>query len=577
MRWIAKEKADQEAVQQLISELGAPPIVAEILCQRGVDTADKVKSFFNPRINDLHDPFLMKDMEKAVLRIEAAIENKENVMIFGDYDVDGTTSVALCYSYFSPLFHFTEYYIPDRYTEGYGISKKGIEYAKEQGMTLIIALDCGIRSVDLVAYAKSLGIDFIICDHHLPGEELPDAVAVLDPKQNDCEYPFKELAGCGIGFKLAEAYAQKNDIDPKLHYQYLDLVCLSIASDIVPVTGENRILAHYGLKMINQSPSVGVGALRSIAVQKEELGIGDLVFYLGPRINAAGRMGHAKGAVELLICKDWDEAVELAKGLSGQNEDRREVDKQITSDLKAIVQEHPELLDRKTLVFYKQDWHKGVVGIAASRAIELYYRPTIILTESNGMLTGSARSISGFDVHEALMECSEYLEQFGGHKYAAGMSLKPENLNEFRQAFEKVGQSKLSDEDLIPKLHYDLEIDLQQINDKLLKVIQKMGPFGPSNLTPVFRVAGVNDDGWGKIIGKTQEHIRLNLTAEGEKIAAVGFGMADKWSDIKKADSLEACFTIQENIFNGNRSIQLMLKDIRTLTYGNDGVSSETV
>lgn len=576
MRWIAKEEPNNSEVDLLVQELGAPPIVAKLLVQRNINTPDLVKSFFNPRITDLHDPFLMKDMEPAVLRIERAIQDKEKVLIFGDYDVDGTTSVALVYSFFKPYFNYSEYYVPDRYTEGYGISKKGIDYAAEQGMTLIIALDCGIRSVALVSYAKELGIDFIICDHHLPGDELPPAAAILDPKQSDCEYPYKELAGCGIGFKLAEAFSQKNDLDTKLYLQYLDLVCLSIASDIVPLSGENRILAHFGLKIINQGASVGIQALRQTAIKKETLGIGDLVFYLGPRINAAGRMGHAKAAVELLISQDWSEALELAKGLHEQNSDRRDVDQAITSDLKQIVADNPAMLQRKTLIFCKEDWHKGVVGIAASRAIELYYRPTIILTKSNNMLTGSARSIAGFDVHEALVQCSTFLEQFGGHKYAAGMSLKEENLEAFIEAFEAVGQANLSEEDLVPKLYYDLAIELEDVNDKLLQVIEKMGPFGPANQTPIFMSQDLSDNGWGKVIGQTAEHIRLSVKRKNDVIAAVGFGMADKMNDIKKAGSFDACFQIQENIFNGNRSIQLVLKDLKTTCDNDSAVSYST-
>ena len=572
MRWIAKEKANPDIVKKLVQNLGAPEVVASILCQRGLDTEEKVKSFFNPRIGDLHDPFLMKGMEEAVARIEQAISEKEGVLIYGDYDVDGTTSVALTYSFFGPLFKHAEYYIPDRYTEGYGISKKGIDYASERGMKLIIALDCGIRSVELVKYAKGFGVDFIICDHHLPGEELPDAI-ILDPKQAGCEYPYKELAACGVGFKLAEAYSQKNDLDEKNYMQYLDLVCLSIASDIVPVLGENRILAYYGLKYINNGSSLGVQALKAISVQKEELSIGDLVFYLGPRINAAGRMGHAKAAVELLISQDWDQALNLARGLSDQNTDRKKVDASITADLKAIVASKPELLEKKTMVFYKEGWHKGVVGIAASRAIELYYKPTIILTKNDGVLTGSARSIAGFDVHEALVKCSEYLEQFGGHKYAAGMTLKEENLAAFIDAFEAVGQAELTDEDMVPKLFYDEEIDLGIVDDKLLKIIHKMGPFGPGNSIPVFKAAKVVDTGYAKIIGSTQEHIKLNLKQSDNTLAAIGFGMAEKFEDIKKADSLEACFQIQENIFNGNRSLQLMLKDIRPTCDSDTAVS----
>ncbi|MDB9882178.1 single-stranded-DNA-specific exonuclease RecJ, partial [Bacteroidia bacterium] len=498
-------------------------------------------------------------------RIQKAQENKEGVLIFGDYDVDGTTSVALAYSFFKDKFDKIDYYIPDRYKEGYGISNAGIGYAKSNGLSLIIALDCGIRSVDMVEYATSLGIDFIICDHHLPGKEIPAAAAVLDPKRADCEYPFKELAGCGIGLKLAQAYSQVNELDEREYLQYLDFATLSIASDIVPIVDENRIIAHYGLKIINQQPRLGIKKLIEVSINKEELSIGDLVFYLGPRINAAGRMDDAKNAVKMMIADNEATANEFAKELETQNASRKLVDQKITADFQEIIAAYPNLLEKKTHVFFKEDWHKGVVGIAASRAIELYYRPTIILTKSGeGMLAGSARSVKGFDVHEALEKCSEYLEQFGGHMYAAGMTLKAENLDAFREAFEKVGEEMLDAEMLTPKVYYDAELDVNLVDAKFLNIIQQMAPFGPANMTPVFFAQGLRDDGSGKIIGKTAEHLRLNVQRDNDAMAAVAFGMADKLEEIKKADSFEACFQINENIFRGNRSIQLMLKDLRT-------------
>lgn len=561
--WLQRASAKPDLVAKLVEELNAPRVVAEILVQRGIDTPSKVKKFYNPQIAELHDPFLMKGMEHAIDRINSAIECKEKVMIYGDYDVDGTTSVSLVYTFFKEYFAQSEYYIPDRYKEGYGISKQGIEYSSAQGITLIIALDCGIRSVELVNYAASLGIDFIICDHHLPGDEIPDAVAVLDPKQKDCEYPYKELCGCGIGFKLTEAFCQANDIDNRQYLQHLDLVVLAIASDIVPITGENRILAYYGLKIINSKPKLGIQKLIENALNKPELSIGDLVFYLGPRINAAGRMGDAKKAVKLLTSTSVSVTDEMAKELHTQNTYRKTVDEKITADIKEIVHQNPDLLNRKTLVFYKEDWHKGVVGIAASRAIELYYRPTIILTKSGDALSGSARSIKGFDVHNALEKCRTNLIQFGGHMYAAGMTLNPESLDDFRTAFEKVGEEMLTSEMLTPKVNYDTTIDVEDIDDRLLSSIQHMAPFGPGNLTPVFFSSGLADSGYGKIIGKTKEHLRLNVKRSTSNLAAIGFGMAPKLSDIQKADSFEACFQINENIFNNNRSIQLMLKDVR--------------
>ncbi len=562
--WKSKNEPDISLVENLKTKLNAPDIIARMLVQRGIDSVEKVNSFFNPRVEDLYDPFLMKDMDKAIERIQLAQDNKEGVLIFGDYDVDGTTSVALVYSFFKDKFTKIDFYIPDRYNEGYGISNQGIDYAKSAGITLIIALDCGIRSIDKIEYAKSLGIDFIICDHHLPGDSIPNAVAVLDPKRHDCDYPFKELAGCGIGLKLAQAYAQVCGLDERSYLQYLDYATLSIASDIVPIEDENRVIAYYGLKIINQQPRIGLKQLIKIAVNKEHLSIGDLVFYIGPRINAAGRMKDAKTAVKMLIAEDEATANSFVSELQTQNEERRVVDQQITKDLKEIVEKNPILLNRKTLIFYQEDWHKGVVGIAASRAIELYYRPTIILTKgSDNTLVGSARSVRGFDVHAALEKCSEHLIQFGGHMYAAGMTLKSEKLDDFREAFEAAGADLLTEELLTPKVYYDAELDINDVNYRFYSIINKMAPFGPANMTPVFYANGLKDDGTGKIIGKTAEHLKLNLKRPSGPIPALAFGMADQFPAIKKADFFEACFQINENIFRGNRTLQLMLKDIR--------------
>ena len=562
--WKSKNEPDISLVENLKTKLNAPDIIARMLVQRGIDSVEKVNSFFNPRVEDLYDPFLMKDMDKAIERIQLAQDNKEGVLIFGDYDVDGTTSVALVYSFFKDKFTKIDFYIPDRYNEGYGISNQGIDYAKSAGITLIIALDCGIRSIDKIEYAKSLGIDFIICDHHLPGDSIPNAVAVLDPKRNDCDYPFKELAGCGIGLKLAQAYAQVCGLDERSYLQYLDYATLSIASDIVPIEDENRVIAYYGLKIINQQPRIGLKQLIKIAVNKEHLSIGDLVFYIGPRINAAGRIKDAKTAVKMLIAEDEAKANSFVSELQTQNEERRVVDQQITKDLKEIVEKNPILLNRKTLIFYQEDWHKGVVGIAASRAIELYYRPTIILTKgSDNTLVGSARSVRGFDVHAALEKCSEHLIQFGGHMYAAGMTLKSEKLDDFREAFEAAGADLLTEELLTPKVYYDAELDINDVNYRFYSIINKMAPFGPANMTPVFYANGLKDDGTGKIIGRTAEHLKLNLKRPSGPIPALAFGMADQFPAIKKADSFEACFQINENIFRGNRTLQLMLKDIR--------------
>ena len=562
--WKPHKTPNAEAVELLKNEINAPDIIAQMLVQRGIDTVPKVRAFFNPRIADMHDPFLMKDMDKAIERIQKAQKEGEGVLIFGDYDVDGTTSVALTYSFFRDKFKKIDFYIPDRYKEGYGISEAGINYAKSAGLSLIIALDCGIRSIDKINYAQTLGIDFIICDHHLPGDELPKAAAVLDPKRSDCEYPFKELAGCGIGLKLAQAYAQVHDLDDREYLQYLDLATLSIASDIVPIQDENRIIAHFGLKIINQNPRLGLKRLIEIAINKEELSIGDLVFYIGPRINAAGRMSDAKSAVRMLLAETQEVADRYVLELQSQNEDRKIVDQEITADFKKIIAETPSLLDRKTHVFYQENWHKGVVGIAASRAIEQYYRPTIILTKSSeGILAGSARSVQGFDIHAALEKCKEYLLQFGGHKYAAGMTLKAENLQAFSDAFEQVGRELLTDDILTPKIYYDALLDVNEVNYRFYSIIQKMAPFGPGNMTPIFYAKGLKDDGTGKIIGKTEEHLKLNIKRPSGSIPSLAFGMADQFPAIKKADSFEACFQINENIFRGSRTLQLMLKDIR--------------
>ena len=562
--WKSKNEPDISLVENLKTKLNAPNIIARMLVQRGIDSVEKVNSFFNPRVEDLYDPFLMKDMDKAIERIQLAQDKKEGVLIFGDYDVDGTTSVALVYSFFKDKFTKIDFYIPDRYDEGYGISNQGIDYAKSAGISLIIALDCGIRSIDKIEYANSLGIDFIICDHHLPGDSIPNAIAVLDPKRNDCDYPFKELSGCGIGLKLAQAYSQVYGLDERSYLQYLDYATLSIASDIVPIEDENRVIAYYGLKIINQQPRIGLKQLIKISVNKKHLSIGDLVFYIGPRINAAGRMKDAKTAVKMLIAKDEATANSFVSELQTKNEERRLVDQQITKDLKEIVKKNPILLNRKTLVFYQEDWHKGVVGITASRAIELYYRPTIILTKgSDNTLVGSARSVRGFDVHAALEKCSEHLIQFGGHMYAAGMTLKSEKLDDFREAFEAAGADLLTEELLTPKVYYDAELDINDINHRFYSIINKMAPFGPANMIPVFYAKGLKDDDTGKIIGKTAEHLKLNLKRPSGPIPALAFGMADQFLAIKKADSFEACFQINENIFRGHRTLQLMLKDIR--------------
>lgn len=560
IKWVAKAQPNETDVKSLHS---FPKSIATILAQRKVYTVAEALLYFNPSHTLLHDPFLMKDMEAAVKRVQKALTQNEKLLIYGDYDVDGTTAVALVFSYFKNFFSQIEYYIPDRYKEGYGISKQGIDYAKAHNFSLIIALDCGVRSVEWVDYANSLGIDFIICDHHLPGPEIPKAVAVLDPKRSDCAYPFKELSGCGVGFKLCQAFGIAENVQEKYLSSKMELLAMSIASDIVPIVGENRVLAFYGIKKINSKPSIGIKKLIEVSINKNRLSIGDLVFYLGPRINAAGRMQDAKLAVSLMISEDEEAAAKIADELQEENKKRQVVDAKITAEIKEMVFHEPAYLKRKTHVFYKPDWHKGVIGIAASRAIELYYRPTLVLTKSGDKIVGSARSIKGFDIHEALEHCAAHLIQFGGHTFAAGLSMEEAKLQDFIEAFESYGQSILTDDLLTPKLFYDTEISLQEIDEVLLEYLKKMEPFGPQNMTPVFRAnsIGVSSD---RIIGKTNEHLRLDIDCgNGYQMAAVGFGLAEKWTQIKKADTFDICFQINENIFNGKTSIQLMLKDIK--------------
>ena len=560
IKWVAKAQPNETDVTSLRS---FPKSIATILAQRKVYSEAEALLYFNPSHTLLHDPFLMQDMEVAVKRVQKALKNNEKLLIYGDYDVDGTTAVALVFSYFKNFFSQIEYYIPDRYKEGYGISKLGIDYANENNFSLIVALDCGIRSVDLVDYANSLNIDFIICDHHLPGDNIPNAVAVLDPKRADCNYPFKELSGCGVGFKLCQAFGITEKVKEKYLSARMELLAMSIASDIVPIVGENRILAHYGLKKINTKPSVGVKKLIEIAINKPKLTIGDLVFYLGPRINAAGRMHDAKLAVQLMITDDEQEAIDFAEILHKENKERQVVDAKITAEIQEFVAKNPNYLDRKTHVFHQEDWHKGVIGIAASRAVELYYRPTFVLTKSGDRYVGSARSVKGFDVHEALQQCSEHLIQFGGHMYAAGLALHESKLDDFISAMENYGQQFLTDDLLTPKLFYDTSLELKEVDDELMEYLKLMEPFGPHNMTPVFMASAVKVKEH-RIIGKDGSHLRLEFSINSNKsIVAVGFGLAEKWNSIKKADAFDICFQINENIFNGRTSLQLMLKDIR--------------
>ncbi|WP_111683283.1 single-stranded-DNA-specific exonuclease RecJ [Winogradskyella tangerina] len=562
MRWTLKPKPENSKVETLKKELQVDDIVATLLVQRGIETYEAAKTFFRPSFDDLHDPFLMKDMDKAVSRIELALNQNENILVYGDYDVDGTTAVALMSSYLKTRTENIATYIPDRYDEGYGVSFKGIDFAHDNDFTLIIALDCGIKAIDKIAYAKEKGIDFIICDHHRPGDELPDAVAVLDPKREDCSYPFDELCGCGVGFKLITALASKQGHSAEDLTEYLDLVATAIGADIVPIIGENRALAFFGLQVINSNPRAGIKAIIA-EVKKEELNITDVVFIIAPRINAAGRMKHGNHAVALLTENDLDLASNYAVDIEQFNSDRREADKQITEEALLQIEKNKEQ-DRFTTVVYDESWHKGVIGIVASRLTETYYRPTLVFTKSGDRLAASARSVKGFDVYNALGECSEYIEQFGGHKYAAGLTLLPENYEAFKAKFEDVVKATIDPTLLTPELNVDMEINLNQIDHRLYRIVRQFAPFGPGNMTPVFMTQGVKDTGWGKCVGEDDKHLRFTVTQSfDDKIVAIGFGLGEKLDLIKDQQPFDVAYTIDENHWNGNVSLQLKIKDLK--------------
>lgn len=559
-----KEKASPEVVSHLRDALGVYTRIATLLAQRGISTFDEAKEFFRPKLEELHDPFLMKGMDKAVERIQQAIANEENILVYGDYDVDGTTAVAFTYSFFSKLHNGIDFYIPDRYKEGYGVSTAGIDYAADNDVTLIIALDCGIRAVDKVQYAKEKGIDFIICDHHLPGNELPNAVAVLDPKQQDCNYPYKELCGCGIGFKLAQAYSIANNLGTDFLYDKLELTAVSIAADIVPITGENRILAFYGLQKLNEAPCMGIQSILGVNKINKELSISDVVFIIAPRINAAGRIDHGRKAVELLLTEDANMATEIAKRINDDNTVRRGLDEQITQHaLEIIEQDVFYHTSRSTVVFHK-DWHKGVIGIVASRLIDNHYKPTIVLGEADGYVTGSARSVKGFDVYQAIELCSDLLEQFGGHKYAAGLKMKPENVMTFRERFEKVVMERIEEHHLVPVVEIDDEIEFEEITPKFLRILNQFAPFGPGNMRPVFVARNIVDRGFAKIVGN--DHLKMELHPEDKpnyRFNAIAFGQGDHFGNVSRKLPMDICFTVEENEWNGNVSIQLNIKDMR--------------
>ena len=562
MRWTTKTKPSEEKIKHLAQALNVENFVAQLLVQRGIETFDDAKNFFRPSLEHLHDPYLMKDMDKAVERIEKAIVNNERILVFGDYDVDGTTAVSLVSSYLKSYYPEVATYIPDRYLEGYGISFMGIDYADDNGFSLIIALDCGIKSIDHIAYAKERNIDFIICDHHRPGDTLPDAVAVLDPKRDDCEYPYDELCGCGIGFKLIQALAKNQNQTIEDLISYLDLVAAAIAADIVPMTGENRVLAYFGLQVINNDPRPGIKALIH-QIKKKVLDITDVVFIIAPRINAAGRIKHGNHAVELLTEFDFEQAQQFASEIESYNSERKDLDKLITKEALKQIDENGEK-ERFTSVVFQEDWHKGVIGIVASRLIETYYRPTLVFTKSGDKYAASARSVKGFDVYNALEACSEHLEQFGGHMYAAGMTLSPENYSVFKEAFEREVEKTIHPDMLIPEISIDAEINFSDITPKLIRILKQFEPFGPMNMTPTFLTKDVKDTGYGKLMGQEEEHLRLFVKQNGsEGMAAIGFGLGDKYDLTTNQKPFQIAYCIDENEWNGKTSIQLRLKSIK--------------
>ncbi|MBY0434701.1 MAG: single-stranded-DNA-specific exonuclease RecJ [Cyclobacteriaceae bacterium] len=561
-RWLYKPIPAKEEILALSQSINVNSYLSAILLQREVNTFDKAKHFFRPSLEDLHDPFLMKDMDRAVSRLKSAVDNDEKILVYGDYDVDGTTAVSLVYSYLKSFYPNCDFYIPDRYAEGYGVSEAGIIWAEENNFSLIIALDLGIKASDMVVLANHKGIDFIICDHHLPDKKIPQAVAVLDPKQDDCNYPFTELSGCGIGFKLLQAFARKH-ADEQALAEYLDLVAVSIASDIVPITGENRILAHHGLKQLNENPRPGLKALKEIAATKNELDISGVVFTLGPRINAAGRVAHARGAVELLISKTEDEANAFAEKINIKNDLRREFDINITEEALAMIESSESLQKAKSTVLFKNSWHKGVIGIVAARCVERYYRPTVILTESNDKITGSARSVNGFDLYQAIEQCGDLLEKFGGHKYAAGLTLDRLNLPAFQQRFEEVVAATITDEMLTPVVEIDLPLPFDAITPKFISILKQMAPFGPDNQRPVFESRNVFV--MNSLATFKDKHLRFLAGQKNNELFfnAVGFDQIEHYERLLSGDYFTMAYTIEESSFNGNTSVQLRIKDIK--------------
>ena len=557
----------KSAEEQLAQEAGVHPALGHLLVQRGFTTPHEAKRFFRPQLADLHDPFLMNDMQEAVDRLNEAMIRKERIMVYGDYDVDGCTAVALVYKFLRDYYPNIDYYIPDRYDEGYGVSKKGVEFAAETGVGLIIVLDCGIKAIEEVAYAKELGIDFIICDHHVPDEELPCAVAILNPKREDNRYPYTDLSGCGVGFKFMQAFAQSNGIEFNQLHQLLDLCVISIASDIVPIMGENRVLAYHGLRILNSKPSVGLKAVCEVCgVGDREVTMNDIIFKIGPRLNASGRMQNGKEAVQLLVERNYPEALELANLIDQYNDARKDLDKQMTEEAIEMAKATPGIDDHRSVVIYNEAWHKGVIGIVASRLTELYYRPAVVLTRSEGIATGSARSVSGFDVYSAVQHCADLLENFGGHTYAAGLSLKVENVEAFKQRFEEYVAEHILDEQTQPTLDIDAQLDFGDINMKFYQDLKKFSPFGPGNPKPIFFTPRVYDYGTSKVVGRGQEHIKLELVDNKSNniMNGIAFGQSSQARYIKTKRAFDICYSVEENTHKRGE-VQLQIEDIRPL------------
>ena len=566
-RWVVKEKGDTAVVKHLAGALGVSESLANLMAQRNISSADEAKAFFNPSLEYLHDPFLMKDMNIAVDRISTAVKKNERILVYGDYDVDGTTAVALMYSFLKDQYSNVEYYIPDRYKEGYGVSFQGLDFAYQNNCKVVITLDCGIKAVEKVKYARTKGLDVIICDHHYPGDEIPKELAVLDPKQPSCSYPYKDLSGCGVGFKLIHAYSRVHGIPFSEIAHYLDLVAVSIASDIVPITGENRVLAYFGLKRLNECPRTGLREIIRESEVTKALTIEDVVFKIGPRINAAGRMETGSKAVDLLVSSDSRLATGISKEINNFNIERRSVDRIITTEAMRMIAEDQRTVNSRTTVLYNPTWKKGVIGIVASRLIETYYRPTVILTESNGFATGSARSVQGYDLYQAIEACSDLLESFGGHMFAAGLTLKKENIRPFMDRFEQYVNSTITEEQLVPRIFIDTELSFSEINEEFFKTMSQFQPFGPENMSPVFVSRNVFDTGSGRMVGSSGEHLKLDLCQEstGQKsFSAIAFSQANHFEYIKGGNPFDICYSLEMNEFRGNRNLQLNIRDIKT-------------